>query len=797
MFGKLFRFLASKKNLLGFLIIASLPLLFFWKFFLKGLIPVPADIIVGTSFPFRGYVWDNFVAGVPVKNGLISDVVSQLYPWRLLAAWEWQKGHVPLWNPYILGGMPLMANVQSAVFYPLNFIFFFWPNGISWGITIILQVALSFWFMFLFLREVNFSKIVSTFGALIFAFNGFSLFWLEWGSLVAVACWLPLLLWAIEKMDKNKENWLGYWLIFILGMAMSVLAGHFQISFYVGLAAFIYALFKGKRTIFLVVLGGLFSLSLTAFQLLPAFEAYRLSIRDTEGMIKQYHYGFLRLANFATLIAPDFFGNPGTGNWWGFGKGIELTLYVGLVALFFFFFSLFNFRRNWKKSFFRVAMVILGLSLILLLENPISLLFYQKVKIPGLSSSPANRIIFLFNFSLCLGAVVGLSNLEKKFSWHILKKVFLVFGMFFLILWGVVFYSLRIYPLFVKEISFWRVSFRNLILPTLILTALFFWLIFFSLFKASRKILLMGLVFLLMFDLFREGWKFNSFSRKEWLFPEIPETEYLREKAGINRVEGAISPNMKMPYKIQSVSGYEILIPRRIAEFLAACNAQRGEAIKHPEGRYAGFKKPISRCGQLYGVKYLLTGEKGPPEELRTNYNYEGVKPVWKKEGSTILEYEGALPRLFLVDEYQVGEDPVAIARLMIEDEDFLLDKKVALEEEGEWNLDDEKEELAADIKLLGYYPNAVLLNVLSNKDALLFLSDNYYPGWQAFVDDKETKIYRANYAFRSVFVPKGEHLVRFVYRPQSLRVGAIVSIITNLLLLTRLIFFKFNQKKK
>jgi uncharacterized membrane protein YfhO len=53
-----------------------------------------------------------------------------------------------------------------------------------------------------------------------------------------------------------------------------------------------------------------------------------------------------------------------------------------------------------------------------------------------------------------------------------------------------------------------------------------------------------------------------------------------------------------------------------------------------------------------------------------------------------------------------------------------------------------------------------------------LVLSDTYYPGWKAFVDGKETKIYRADYAFRAIPLNAGTHRVEFTYDPISFKLG-------------------------
>ncbi|EKD87391.1 MAG: hypothetical protein ACD_36C00102G0001, partial [uncultured bacterium] len=70
----------------------------------------------------------------------------------------------------------------------------------------------------------------------------------------------------------------------------------------------------------------------------------------------------------------------------------------------------------------------------------------------------------------------------------------------------------------------------------------------------------------------------------------------------------------------------------------------------------------------------------------------------------------------------------------------------------------------------------SVTISTETSGTSLLFLSDSYYPGWQAYVDDIKTPIYRANFIFRAVSVPEGTHTVRFVYDPLSWKLGLYLS---------------------
>jgi uncharacterized membrane protein YfhO len=87
-----------------------------------------------------------------------------------------------------------------------------------------------------------------------------------------------------------------------------------------------------------------------------------------------------------------------------------------------------------------------------------------------------------------------------------------------------------------------------------------------------------------------------------------------------------------------------------------------------------------------------------------------------------------------------------------------------------------------AAIKL--YRNNQVQIDAQLSAPGILVLTDAFYPGWAVRVDGKEQKILRANYLFRGVELPAGNHKVEFIYDPQSFKVGLIFSLGTVGLLL-------------
>jgi uncharacterized membrane protein YfhO len=71
-----------------------------------------------------------------------------------------------------------------------------------------------------------------------------------------------------------------------------------------------------------------------------------------------------------------------------------------------------------------------------------------------------------------------------------------------------------------------------------------------------------------------------------------------------------------------------------------------------------------------------------------------------------------------------------------------------------------------------------VRIRVSSAGPAYLVVTDTWFPGWRATVSGSETVVWRANYAFRAVRVPGGQHEVEFVFRPRGFREGLIITLL-------------------
>jgi hypothetical protein len=75
--------------------------------------------------------------------------------------------------------------------------------------------------------------------------------------------------------------------------------------------------------------------------------------------------------------------------------------------------------------------------------------------------------------------------------------------------------------------------------------------------------------------------------------------------------------------------------------------------------------------------------------------------------------------------------------------------------------------------------PNTLVLSIATESAGWLWLADVWYPGWHAWLDREPTQVLRANYLFRAVFVPEGQHEVIIAFRPVVFYLGAGISLLT------------------
>lgn len=727
-------------------VIIGLWFVFSFPYFVRGLVPFSSDYLV-TFFP----PW-NSEYGMPVKNNAMPDVITQIYPWKKITIDTWKSGQIPLWNPYSFSGTAHAGNYQSAVFSPVNLLFFILPFIDAWSVMILLQPLLAGLFMYLFVRSLDRSKEASLLAAVAFMLCGFMVVWMAYGTLGYAALFLPLIFWGIHKK---------YGVAISLGITLSLISGHFQVSIYVISAAVAYIFWKKKwRTLWYVLLG----LLIAAPQLLLTFHAFENSARSigvVRGEVIPWKY-------LMTFVSPDFFGNPVTRNDW-FGHYAEWAGFIGVIPLMLSIFA--ATKKTIRGRWFFV--ILAGLSLLFALPTPLNDLLYM-LKIPVLSGSAASRIIVLTSFSLAILAAFGLDVLIADWKENRRKKIIYFTGICIGLIglaWAVLLLGK---PLPIDKLA---IAKRNFILPSGIALA---GVLLFVLGLIRNKLLQFGIVLFILaltaFDLLRFAVKWMPFEPRQYMFPQVKSLIFLANRIGYDRVFGNIGGEVGNTLNFPLVEGYDAVYQTRYGEFINAVS----KGYLYPAGRsivqfdkYGLYK---TEALQILGIKYIYhrrSDGKNVWAFPYWEYLADGsMHQVYIDEKYEIFQYNDVYPRAFLASSYTIAAtDKDIIDTLFAKD----FDRRNTLVLEEKPFTDPHPGTGSAQIML--YTPTCVIIETDSTSPKLLFLSDTYDAGWEATVDGKTSKIYRADYDFRAVSVPDGTHRVEFRYHPKEFSWSIILSI--------------------
>ncbi|RJQ25339.1 hypothetical protein C4577_06060 [Candidatus Parcubacteria bacterium] len=800
------------------LVFTLLTIIVFREYFFENKVPFPSNLLVSFYEPWVSYEWEGYPNGPPNKPAGF-DNLRIFYPLKKITIDQLKNFDVPLWNPYSFSGNTHLATYQSAVFHPLGFLFLVLPQIDAWSIIIILQPFLCLIFTYLYLREIGCKKNTSFFGAVVFAFSSYMIVWWEESYMsVYSTLFLPLILFSLEKLIK-RINSLAFTLL-VIGLTFSLLSGWFQSTLYVWSFSFIYALFhfispkqKMARFIFFVISAYIVSLLLSSIHLIPSLEAYFYSARGSTDAKFIFDSYFLTMPDLVKFIAPDFWGNPGAYNYMGQGFYYEKSFYFGISALIFVLYELFSFKNIKKKeNFFKLSFIV---TFSLAFSLPTSWLLLYHLKLPLISTVLPSRILLL---SVFCASVLSVYGLEKFLLETNRKKMILILSFI-----AAVFTILGILSFYYKAISYptpyySSVPMRNLILPLIIFFTNVSLIIFFLKFKEInlaryfstiyflkiiyrsfyspfkfkdrlfhiqiKTLFVISVILISLFNSFYQSNKYLYFSDRKLIYPEVSVLLTLSKNSGINRFwslgKGYVDRNLAAYYNLFSPEGYDSIYIKRYGELMyAAQNKGRYyNQIPRTDAAFSNFNSldefivdPYrEKLFSLLSVKYIIVknDQKGKTIDGR-------FQEVWNDNSFTIFHYKNALPRMFLVDNYVISKQPSEILANLFNN-NLDLSKTLILEEEPSMLLR-ENLPLKGIINLEYYKANEILFKTNSNKDSLLFLSDNYFPGWKAYIDGKETKLYRANYSFRSVVLPKGKHSVIFKYEPKTFFIGAGVTV--------------------
>lgn len=778
-----------------FLLIIGITLIFFWPIF-KGQTPVPGDLLVSEYNPWKTYSYLGYVPGSYPNKAQYFDVIRQLYPYRILSWDLLKKGELPLWNPYNFSGAPLMADFQSGALYPLGFPLLFFNEKFAWTILVLFQPLLAALFTYLYCRKIGITSIGSLLSGVSYGFSYFMIVWLEFNTVGNIILWLPLILLSVEHLfEKLDFKWSS---VLILSLYSSLSSGHPQIFGYLLFFTIIYSVFrslnsKNKRGLGYILFLQILALGIGSILLIPGIELLKNAARSPYPHQYFVDKVLLQWWHLIMTFVPDFFGNAATRNYFLQDTYVGKVTSIGLVPIFFMMYIFFK-KRTFFTNFFLISA---GVVLLLITANPLTEILY-KFNIPLVSSSAPNLSSFIFAFSLSILAGIGVDLfLKEKFTFRKTLVYLFPIALIFIALWFGIF--------ILKNSSFeWAenlsVSTRNLVYSSVIFIIASCIFLLRAVLKDFTKFFVIILIILHTFDLFKAFHKFNPFVPYDLVFPKAEVLSWLQKNAGLDRFWGfgsaRIEANFATQYKLFSPDGLDPLYPRKYGEFIQSSNngeiitkftrETRSDAIISQGNDINLFLQDRVKLKVLdsLAVKYLLFRED---ESETFQFPKDRFKEVYRENRWIILENLKADPRAYLTSDVKTFKNKEEFEKLFFSPGiSVLLEEDLKIRKNGNGH-----------VSFTSYSPGRMNLKTKSKNNNLLYVSETYFPGWKAYVDGNEVKLYRANYAFMSLLVPSGDHQVSLKYEPSSIRMGSLFSVFSIVLFILVSISMKFYKGKR
>jgi hypothetical protein len=564
----------------------------------------------------------------PAGNPTQLDSSLVIEPWLLYSAQRLHAGEIPLWNPDNMLGAPFLGNIQSALFYPVNWPSFAWPGGVTLVLRAWLQLLLAALGTYALAREVvRVGPLGAHLAALTYTFGAFLISWLFW-PLTSVAIWLPRLWWATGRLVARPTA--GRVAALAGLVALSWFAGHPETSYHITLFTGLFALFVAAQGgwrqpgriawgLGAWALGYALGAGVAAIQLLPFLEyAGQSMILVSRGAAERRPFAN-PLPYAWTLFSPDLYGNPAHNNVWD-PRNVyaETNAYSGMVPLVLAPFAALLPRGPQRRlAGFLVAVGILALGAIY--GWP---LIYDAVTAFPLMRLAANRRLLGF-LPLVLGllAALGVEGLARQWGerrlWGWLAGVALAI----LLVGGIV-------PGFLAGLAFgvpaapapaagvWSAGLLRalalLAITTVIIATAIRW-------GRTRPRWAGGALGALAVVLFVDLWAaradYNPTIAPADYYPPTPATRFLQAQPGLDRLIGLgniLLPNTNLVYGLRDVRGYDAIEPRLYRDLAVAIDPSIAPIMG---GRVTPFTTVRSPLLNLLNVRYVLA----PPGDTLTD----------------------------------------------------------------------------------------------------------------------------------------------------------------------------------
>jgi hypothetical protein len=725
-------------------------------------------------------------------------ILLQFWPWRRLVQDSLLAGQWPLWNALLGNGTPLLANHQSAVFYPLNWLQLWAPVEQGLTFSVVLHLVIAGGGMYLFGLYLGLKPFSATVAALSYMFSGYIVGRTQFVVMVNAAAWFPYLLLLGDRLARRRTVTSAIGLG--VALALQLLAGHAQLWFYALLLLGAYVLYRSRQESGTLkgmaraglLLGGavVVAVLLSAVQILPTAEFVTQSPRSSGAeRYEALTYSFWPW-RFITLVAPDFFGSPAQGNYWGYATYWEDHAYVGMLPTVLALAGLGYFLAGQlttapptvasdKPLAVRVVPFFgwcIPVSLLLALgwNTPVYLWLFDYVPGFGFFRAPA-RLLIWYTLSMAVLAGVGAQYVAtdgriKRYWLRLMVVALAIFlgaavgtllvsgnsvtflpatrraGLLLALAIGIL--LLRPGPAAGGRLTpvRWEMLVVSFIVVDLLLAA--YPLIptaparlFYTPSSTATRLKSTEPFPRYFVDTeFAYQTTFNGFFRLSDFGPA--------DETGWQVLKDTLIPNLGVSDQIPSTNNNDPLVVSHW-QMLVTQPGQRGSEV-------------TQRILAIMGTHYHLT------------------TPTSNAQAVDYAPVAGALPRAYFASGVRAtASTDEALTLLMSPDFDYRHEVIIIGAGESRQPLP-----ASSDVVVTQSGHEEIQLTASSDTPGYVVLTDTYYPGWVATVDGIPVPISPVNVAFRAVPVTAGEHNIVFRYQPTSFYSGLIITLVTTILII-------------
>jgi hypothetical protein len=742
------------------------------------------------------------------------DAIALQFPMYYLVRMILSEGALPLWNPYIFSGTPLLGTLDFGVLYPLNLLQHIFPSPFSaFNFGIIVHYALAGLFTFMYTRLIGARPLPSFLAGIVFSYLGFLKANLSHAPIISSGVWLPLMLYFIEKLRRGAGFKHAAALAFAVGL--STLAGSAQITLYASLTALLYVCYfsfkveKGQRARFLLLsfCGFFLGIVVALPHLVSGAEFLVRSVR--RDISYEFFTAYKLLPSMIpTMVFPRIFTDP-HGLYWGpdasmksigmIGSTLPLLLSLAVIVK--------RGKANPHVAFWGVAAATFVL---LSLYTPLQKLMFH-VPIYNLFRVQ-ERNLFQVDFALSVLTALGLTHILQDRKGARALAVPFAAGTALIAAATLAALLLKARLVFLLELldfleparalSPGVLSIRNpaIFVPLLFLALYTLWMVAAGWFRKP----VLGIILLALvageaayyrpaspmghdISLLRTVMRDMQFLN--YVHSDRPNRIAFYEDASRHAVGSRLPlpPNFPALRKISMIDGYMPLLVDEYSHLLDIRQAGVTPAWK------ALMQNNLLLS--MLNAKYLIIHESDREKTRIIGGLDEFYRHVFTDSGYSVYLNVRSLPRAYAVEEILPSRDIDTVKTRLYEKsidprmQAFLRPEDIRKIGESSFS--------PASVSMSEYGSDRVELVSSSEGAAFVVLADQYYPGWQASIDGTRTDIFRTNGVLRGVVVPPGKHTIVFAYRPSGIYVSMVIGVLTALGLGGALVIMWFRGRKR